>query len=159
MVGLKFVVATQEQMESHYEEHRGKDFFARIVGNMLKGPVCQMIFEGDFIVSTSRKIIGATDPAQAEIGTIRGDLCGAKGKNIIHGSDSVESAVREINLWFKPEEIHDFVDHHASWIYEADVTEKPQKILKCPYLHSNENVSVPDVKQTVPNLSLDKAVD
>ena len=136
LVGLKFVEATQEQMESHYKEHKGKDFFPRIVGNMLKGPVCQMVFEGDFIVATSRKIIGATDPVQAEIGTIRGDFCGAKGKNIIHGSDSVESANREINLWFKPGEIHDFVDHHETWIYEnvskADVTSQPQELSKCP---------------------------
>lgn len=59
-----------------------------------------MVWEGDLIVTTSRKIIGATDPSQADVGTIRGDLCGSKGKNIIHGSDSVESANREINLWF-----------------------------------------------------------
>ena len=98
-----------------------------------------MVFEGDFIVATSRKIIGATDPVQAEIGTIRGDFCGAKGKNIIHGSDSVESANREINLWFKPGEIHDFVDHHETWIYEnvskADVTSQPQELSKCPHLN------------------------
>ena len=118
MVALKLVEATKEKMESHYEEHRGKDFFPRIVGNMLVGPVCQMVWEGDFVVLTSRKIIGATDPAQAEIGTIRGDLCGSKGKNVIHGSDSVESANREIALWFNKEEILDVVDHHESWIYE-----------------------------------------
>jgi nucleoside-diphosphate kinase len=77
-----------------------------------------MVLEGDNVIAISRKMIGATSTAKADIGTIRGDYSGVGSKNIIHGSDSVESAKREINLWFASSEVYDPVDHHESWIYE-----------------------------------------
>lgn len=85
-----------------------------------------MVLEGDNVIDTCRKMIGATNPANAELGTIRGDYALVGGKNCIHGSDSVESAKREISLWFENSEVYDPVDHHESWIYEkVTVPQKP----------------------------------
>lgn len=80
--------------------------------------VIAMVLQGDDVVLTCRKIIGATNPSIAELGTIRGDYGLVSAKNCIHGSDSVESANREISIWFSPNEIFDPIDHHESWIYE-----------------------------------------
>ena len=85
-----------------------------------------MVLEGDNVVLTSRKIIGATNPAAAELGTIRGDYGLVGGKNCIHGSDSVESANREISIWFSQSEVFDPIDHHESWLYEQTLVSTKQ---------------------------------
>ena len=85
---------------------------------MLMGPVVSMIWQGREVVKTGRKMLGATNPLNSEPGTIRGDYCIESGRNIIHGSDSVESAEREIKLWFKPEEIQAYTRDADKWIYE-----------------------------------------
>ena len=77
-----------------------------------------MVWEGDDAVKTGRKMLGATKPSDSEPGTIRGDFCVNVGRNIIHGSDAVESAEKEIALWFKPEELIDWQDHSYQWVYE-----------------------------------------
>jgi nucleoside-diphosphate kinase len=92
-------------MEKHYEDLSKKGFFAGLVQYMISGPVCAMVWEGDNSVATGRKMLGATKPFDSEPGTIRGDFCIDVGRNIIHGSDSVDSANHEIALWFKAEEL------------------------------------------------------
>jgi len=77
-----------------------------------------MVWEGDDAVKTGRKMLGATKPSDSEPGTIRGDFCINVGRNIIHGSDAVESAEKEIALWFTPEELIDWQDHSHKWVYE-----------------------------------------
>ena len=106
--------------EEHYAEHRGKPFFEGLVGRITAGPVVAMVWEGDGVIATGRKIIGATDPAAAEIGTLRGDYGLSKQKNGFHGSDSQEAAEREIKLWFKPEELMSFDEVSSSWLYEKE---------------------------------------
>ncbi|KAF8773734.1 Nucleoside diphosphate kinase A 2 like protein [Argiope bruennichi] len=93
-------------------------FFNSLVQYMQLGPVVPMVWEGDNVVKTGRDIIGATNPAQAQPGTLRGDLCIQVGRNIIHGSDSVPSADKEIALWFKDEELVNYKTALESWIYE-----------------------------------------
>lgn len=89
-----------ELAEKHYAEHAGKPFFERITKFIASSMVVAMVLEGDDVVLTCRKMIGATNPAVAEQGTIRGDYGLVTQKNCIHGSDSVESANREIGVWF-----------------------------------------------------------
>jgi nucleoside-diphosphate kinase len=100
--------------QEHYAEHTGKPFFERITKFISSSVVVAVVLEGDDVVLSCRKMIGATNSAVADLGTIRGDFALVGGKNCIHGSDSVESAKREISLWFASNEICDSVDHHES---------------------------------------------
>tara|TARA_B110001450_G_C17312634_1_gene356094 strand:+ start:161 stop:502 length:342 start_codon:yes stop_codon:yes gene_type:complete len=109
---------TKELLESHYEEHKDRSFFPDIIKRTSAGPVCCMVWEGQDVILTGRKIIGATNPSSAEPGTLRGDGAIATGRNNIHGSDSVESAIREINLWFDKDEVLDWDSHDQKWVYE-----------------------------------------
>jgi nucleoside-diphosphate kinase len=118
LVALKQTNATIETAESHYEEHRGKPFFERITKFIASGPVVCMVWDGDDVVKTGRTVIGATNSANAEPGTIRGTYGITGSKNCIHGSDGVEAANREIALWFKPEELVDHQDHSEAQVYE-----------------------------------------
>lgn len=101
---LKLVTATREILEQHYEEHQGKPFFEPLVEFMLSGPVVAAVVEGDRVIEGFRSLAGATEPTTAAPGTIRGDLGRDWGekvqKNLVHGSDSPESAEREIGIWF-----------------------------------------------------------
>ena len=85
---------------------------------MLSGPVCCMVWEGKEAVTTGRKMLGATNPLESDPGTIRGDFCLEVGRNICHGSDSVENAQREIGLWFDEGEVLDWESHSQDWLYE-----------------------------------------
>jgi nucleoside-diphosphate kinase len=100
LVGLKLLTPTREVAEQHYGVHRGKPFFESVVGFISSGPVVAMIWEGEDVVNLSRKVIGATKPADANPGTIRGDFANTIEQNLIHGSDSVENAALEIGIWF-----------------------------------------------------------
>ena len=101
VTNLKMVLPTKELAEYHYEEHRGKSFFDRITDYISSGPVVAMVIEGpEQTVPLIRKMIGNKDPVTACLGTIRGDFALTKYQNIIHASDSDESAEREIKLWF-----------------------------------------------------------
>ncbi|CAL5189175.1 unnamed protein product [Lathyrus oleraceus] len=115
--GLKFVNVERAFGEKHYADLSAKPFFSGLVDYIISGPVVAMIWEGKNVVTTGRKIIGATNPAQSEPGTIRGDFAIDIGRNIIHGSDVVESANKEIALWF-PEGAANWQSSLHSWIYE-----------------------------------------
>ena len=108
----------QELAEKHYGEHEGKPFYNNLISFITSAPVFAMVVEGEDAVAVSRHIIGSTNPSEAAPGSIRGDLGLTVGRNIIHGSDSVESAEREINLWFKEEEISSYESPRDAWLYE-----------------------------------------
>ncbi|XP_062036700.1 nucleoside diphosphate kinase 3 isoform X1 [Lepus europaeus] len=118
LVALKLVQASEELLREHYAELRGRPFFSRLVEHMRSGPVVAMVWQGLDVVRVSRALIGATDPADALPGTIRGDFCIEVGKNVIHGSDSVESARCEIALWFRADELLCWEDSAGHWLYE-----------------------------------------
>jgi nucleoside-diphosphate kinase len=96
----KLLTASRELGEEHYAEHREKPFFGELVEFISSGPTWALVVEGEGAIATLRATIGATDPAQAAPGTIRGDLAVSMPDNLVHGSDSPESAAREIALWF-----------------------------------------------------------
>lgn len=118
LVAMKFCMPGQAMFEKHYEDLAGRPFFPRLTKWAASAPVCCMVWEGTNVVLTGRKMLGATKPSDSEPGTIRGDFCIDVGCNVIHGSDSVESANREIALWFKPEELIDWQSHRDAWVYE-----------------------------------------
>ncbi|XP_045397082.1 nucleoside diphosphate kinase 3 [Lemur catta] len=118
LVALKLVQASEELLREHYAELRERPFYGRLVKYMGSGPVVAMVWQGLDVVRASRALIGATDPADALPGTIRGDFCVEVGKNVIHGSDSVESARREIALWFRAEELLCWEDSVGHWLHE-----------------------------------------
>jgi len=105
VVGAKFRLLPRALVERHYEPHRGKPFYPGLVDYMSRGPVLLLCLEGPFCIEASRKLMGATFGYKAEPGTIRGDLAASKGLNLVHGSDSPESARREIELFFQAEEL------------------------------------------------------
>jgi nucleoside-diphosphate kinase len=96
----KLVRVDRALAEEHYAEHREKPFFGELVEFITSGPTWALVVEGEGAIATMRKTIGATNPADAEPGTIRGDLAMSMPDNLVHGSDSPESAAREIALWF-----------------------------------------------------------
>jgi nucleoside-diphosphate kinase len=96
----RLVTAGRELGEEHYAEHREKPFFSELVEFITSGPTWALVVEGEGAIATLRSTIGATDPANAAPGTIRGDLASSMPDNLVHGSDSPESAGREIALWF-----------------------------------------------------------
>jgi len=118
LVGLKLLQPTRELAESHYAVHKERPFFAGLVDFITSGPVVAMVWEGDGVVTSARKIIGATNPLTAEPGTIRGDFGVNIGRNIIHGSDAIETAQTEIALWFKPEELVEWQPNLTAWVTE-----------------------------------------
>ena len=99
----RLVTASRDLGERHYAEHREKPFFAELVAFITSGPTWALVVEGEGAIATMRKTIGATNPADAEPGTIRGDLAMSMPDNLVHGSDSPESASREVSLWFGDE--------------------------------------------------------
>jgi nucleoside-diphosphate kinase len=109
---------SRELAEKHYDVHRERPFFAGLVEFITSGPVVAMVWEGEGVVAAARKMIGATNPLLAEPGTIRGDLGVNIGRNIIHGSDAVETSNREIDLWFKQEELVSWQPSLNSWLRE-----------------------------------------
>jgi len=96
----RLVTASRELGETHYAEHREKPFFGELVDFITSGPTWALVVEGEGAIATMRATIGATDPANAAPGTIRGDLASSMPDNLVHGSDSAESAQRESALWF-----------------------------------------------------------
>uniref|UniRef100_A0A8C7JAI2 Nucleoside diphosphate kinase n=1 Tax=Oncorhynchus kisutch TaxID=8019 RepID=A0A8C7JAI2_ONCKI len=117
MVGMKFVQAPESLLREHYADLEDRPFFPGLVSYMTSGPVVAMVWEGFNVVKTGRVMLGETNPADSKPGTIRGDYCIQVGRNIIHGSDSIESANTEINLWFRPEELCSYTSCSTSWLY------------------------------------------
>ncbi|XP_027745441.1 nucleoside diphosphate kinase 3 [Empidonax traillii] len=118
LVGMKLFQASEELLREHYVALRDRPFYGRLVKYMSSGPVVAMVWQGLDVVRTVRAMIGETNPAESRPGTIRGDFCVEVSKNVIHGSDSVESAQQEISLWFRPEELMCWEDSAQHWIYE-----------------------------------------
>lgn len=105
--------------EKHYSDLSTKAFFPSLVNYAASGPVVAMVWEGSNAVKTGRKMLGATRPFDSEPGTIRGDLCIDVSRNVIHGSDSVESANNEIDLWFGRSNLIQWRHHSDAWVYEV----------------------------------------
>lgn len=105
VVALKMLNVTGEMAEKHYAEHKGKSFYDRLIRYIQSGPVVAMVLEGYNAVAAARHLMGKTNPNEADVGTIRADFAQVMEYNVVHGSDSVESAEREIAIYFKPEEI------------------------------------------------------
>lgn len=118
LVGLKLLQVSKELAEQHYDVHKERPFFPGLVKFITSGPVVAMVWEGDGVIASARKLIGATNPLNAEPGTIRGDYGVSIGRNLIHGSDAPETAQQEIGLWFKAEELANWQPTIAPWLYE-----------------------------------------
>lgn len=118
LVGLKMMMVSRELAEKHYDVHRERPFFNGLVEFIISSPIVAMVWEGEGVVASARKIIGATNPLSSEPGTIRGDYGISIGRNLIHGSDAIETAQREISLWFKAEELAGWQPTLTPWIVE-----------------------------------------
>ena len=122
--GLRIIALRLFQMDEglarrHYAEHEGKPFYEGLIGYITACPIIAAVFEGTDAVDAVRKTMGATNPAAADPGTIRGDLGLETGRNLIHGSDSLESAQREIALFFQEEEMHTYPRDVDRWLFES----------------------------------------
>jgi len=116
LLGAKLMMIDQSLAEKHYQEHKDKPFFGELVRFITSGPVFAMVWEGENVIRIARDMMGKTNPADAAPGTIRGDFGVSVGMNIIHGSDSLESAEREIGLFFKEEEMITYEKVLDRWI-------------------------------------------
>ncbi|WP_013321469.1 nucleoside-diphosphate kinase [Gloeothece verrucosa] len=117
LVGLKMVQVSRELAEKHYDVHRERPFFGSLVNFIISAPVVAMVWEGKGVIAAARKIIGATNPLNAEPGTIRGDYGVDIGRNLIHGSDAPETAAQEVSLWFG-DELANWEPTIKPWLYE-----------------------------------------
>jgi len=117
LVGAKLMNISNELAEKHYGEHKERPFFGELVDFITSGPVFAMVWEGENVILTAREMMGKTNPADAAPATIRGDFAVTVGKNIIHGSDSAESAEREIGLFFNESELVSYNKQGSEWIY------------------------------------------
>ena len=118
IVAMKMMKIDRDLAEKHYQEHRGKKFFESLVSYVTSGPVVAMVVEGKNAIKVVRTLVGLTNPIDASPGTVRGDFGMEVGRNIIHASDSQESAEREISLFFKPDEILEYKRIDEDWLYE-----------------------------------------
>ena len=118
IVGCKFMKISQRLAETHYEPHKGKPFYPGLVQFMTSSPVIVLALTGKDAIAISRKMMGATFGSKAEPGTIRGDFGVSNSFNLIHGSDSPESAQRELGLFFKADELIDWTPANQGWVYD-----------------------------------------
>jgi len=100
LVAMNLITMSRELAERHYAEHEGKGFYEELVTFITSGPLVAMVLEGEDAVKAARQVIGATNPLEASTGSIRGDFAIEVGQNMVHGSDSTDSAAREIGLFF-----------------------------------------------------------
>ncbi len=118
LVGLKLMQISRDLAERHYTDHKNEDYYDGLVTYIASAPVVAMIWEGPQAIAVARMMMGPTQSFKAAPGTIRGDLALETRRNIIHGSDSQESAAREIELFFKPEEVLIWEQSIEPWIYQ-----------------------------------------
>jgi nucleoside-diphosphate kinase len=116
LVAAKFMRISPELAERHYGEHKGKPFYPPLIDFITSGPVFAMVWQGDNVIALTRGLIGKTNAAEAAPGTIRSDFAVHTNFNLIHGSDSPESAEREIGIFFSPEELVDYEQTIQRWI-------------------------------------------
>ena len=119
LVAIRLMLVDENLAGRHYAEHVGRPFFPSLVSFITSGPIVAMIWEADNAVALARQTMGATNPAEASPGTIRGDLGIDIGRNIVHGSDSPESAAREIGLFFGDGDALDYARSNDPWITES----------------------------------------
>ena len=120
MVAMKLMRIPPQTAERHYAEHRGKPFFDGLVAFITSSPVVAMVWEGPGAVAMVRAMMGATNPASSAPGTIRGDLAVSLAMNVVHGSDSPESAAREVAIFFDEDELVDWASTSDAWVVAAD---------------------------------------
>lgn len=118
LVAAKFVKADEDHIKQHYSDLSSKPFYSKLCKFASSGPVFAMVWEGLDAVKTGRKMLGETNPLDSAPGTIRGDYCIHIGRNIVHGSDSVDGAQKEISLWFEDKELVDWTPTSHQWLYE-----------------------------------------
>ena len=118
IAGLKLIHVSEELAKEHYGEHVARPFFGDLVSFITSSPVVALAVEGDNAVSVVRTLMGGTNPQEADPGTLRGDFGMTIGMNLVHGSDSVESAERELNLFFDKNEVLDYVREIDAWVIE-----------------------------------------
>ncbi len=119
LAALKFLQVDRALAEKHYDEHRERPFFGGLLDFLTGGPVVVGVLEGNEAISVVRTLLGATNGTAAAPGTIRGDFSLSKQNNLVHGSDSPESAVREIALWFRPEELVPYEIAGDAWVFQG----------------------------------------
>ena len=118
IAGMKIMQVTDEIAKQHYAEHVEKPFFPGLLSYITSGPVVALVLEGKNAVEEVRKMNGATNPLNAACGTIRGDFAQEVGRNVVHGSDSEESAAREIAIYFGEDEVLEYDHLPAKWMFE-----------------------------------------
>ncbi len=118
IAAMKIMLVTDELARQHYAEHVNKPFFPGLLSYITSGPVVALVLEGKNAVAEVRKLNGATNPLEAACGTIRGDFAQEVGRNVVHGSDSVESAAREIAIYFDEKEVLDYEYLPEKWLFE-----------------------------------------
>ncbi len=118
IIGMKFMKVDRALAEKHYAVHRERPFFKSLVEYITSGPVLVMALEGTNAIAAARNTIGATKPHESTPGSIRGDFGVEIGRNLVHGSDSVENGQQEVALWFKPEELVQWQRQTDPWIFE-----------------------------------------
>ncbi|WP_377888792.1 nucleoside-diphosphate kinase [Alkalihalobacillus sp. R86527] len=116
LVGAKLMTVSKDLAENHYGEHKERPFFGELVDFITSGPVFAMVWEGENVISTARTMMGATNPKDAAPGTIRGDYGVQVSMNVIHGSDSPESAEREVSLFFNENEVNEYSKTISKWV-------------------------------------------
>lgn len=116
LAALKMLIIPRSMAETHYQEHRERDFFPQLIDFITSGPVVAMVWEGEEVVQAVRTLMGKTNPLEAAPGTIRGDFGVSVNHNIVHGSDSEESAQREVALFFDHREIVAWEPARQRWI-------------------------------------------
>jgi nucleoside-diphosphate kinase len=116
LAAAKFMIIPRELAEIHYAEHKGKVFYEPLLDFITSGPVFAMVWQGDNVIALSRALIGKTDALDAAPGTIRSDFAVHTNFNLIHGSDSAENAIREMGIFFKPNEIVDYEHTIQRWV-------------------------------------------
>ena len=119
VAALKLLQVDKALGEKHYAEHAGKPFFGGLIEFITDGPVVVGVLEGNEAIAVVRSMLGATNGAAAVPGSIRGDFSISKQNNLIHGSDSEASSVREITLWFKPGEVVDYKIEGSRWVFDG----------------------------------------
>ena len=123
IVALKLARISEKLAREHYAVHQGKEFYEPLIRYMTAGPVVLMVLEGIAAIDIVRSLAGPTFGADAPAGTIRGDLAASKRYNLVHGSDSLQSAVKEIALFFKADELLDYEMSDIRWVYDMTSAE------------------------------------
>ena len=145
MAAMKFVSPSEDLLKNHYADLSKKPFFPELVRYMRSGPIVAMVWTGLNIVPMVRAMVGATKPSDADPGSIRGDFCIDVGRNLIHASDSNESAAKEVEMWFPEQEIVQWRPCTLEWTYEDEVIEEAKCFVNdnyklCPFLRKMFNV-------------------